>query len=217
MFSYFGSKSKIVNYYPKPRFDTIVEPFAGSARYSLKYLHKNVILIEKCKKICDIWNFLISASKQDILSLPDTVPGGPAIKTGYAPADDFVFLCSSRGNASIYNYTKYGKFNSWNKYKLKVAELVPQIKHWKIYNNNYDFIHIDNATYFIDPPYQKLGHRYEEKFNEYSSLISYINSLKGQIIVCENEDQTWMPKCQPVKRMTGNKHCKLEVMWYKEV
>lgn len=32
MFSYYGAKTKIVDYYPKPLFDKIVEPFAGSAR-----------------------------------------------------------------------------------------------------------------------------------------------------------------------------------------
>lgn len=37
MFSYYGSKSKIVNYYPPPKENIIIEPFAGSARYSLKY------------------------------------------------------------------------------------------------------------------------------------------------------------------------------------
>ena len=30
MFSYYGSKSKIVGYYPKPEHNKIIEPFAGS-------------------------------------------------------------------------------------------------------------------------------------------------------------------------------------------
>ena len=29
MFSYYGSKSKIVHLYPTPKFDKIIEPFAG--------------------------------------------------------------------------------------------------------------------------------------------------------------------------------------------
>lgn len=47
MFSYYGSKSKLVNLYPEPLHDTIIEPFAGSARYSLKYWDKDIYLIEK--------------------------------------------------------------------------------------------------------------------------------------------------------------------------
>ncbi len=42
MFSYYGSKSKIVKHYPPPEYDTIIEPFAGSARYALMYYNKNV-------------------------------------------------------------------------------------------------------------------------------------------------------------------------------
>jgi len=34
MFSYYGSKSKIVDYYPPPKHKRIIEPFAGSARYT---------------------------------------------------------------------------------------------------------------------------------------------------------------------------------------
>lgn len=41
MFSYYGSKSKIVDLYQPPKFDKIIEPFAGSARYSLKYSKVN--------------------------------------------------------------------------------------------------------------------------------------------------------------------------------
>ena len=35
MFYYYGRKKQIAKYYPEPKYDTIVEPFAGSAAYSL--------------------------------------------------------------------------------------------------------------------------------------------------------------------------------------
>ena len=35
MFYYYGRKKQIAKYYPKPNFNTIIEPFAGSAAYSL--------------------------------------------------------------------------------------------------------------------------------------------------------------------------------------
>jgi len=44
MFSYYGSKSKIVDCYPAPRYDKIIEPFAGSARYSLKWWNREYAL-----------------------------------------------------------------------------------------------------------------------------------------------------------------------------
>jgi len=35
MWSYYGSKSKVVKHYPKPKYDLIIEPFAGAAWYSV--------------------------------------------------------------------------------------------------------------------------------------------------------------------------------------
>lgn len=37
MWSYYGSKTKLVDLYPPPKTDKIIEPFCGSAKYSLKY------------------------------------------------------------------------------------------------------------------------------------------------------------------------------------
>ena len=69
MFSYYGSKSKIVQYYPSPTCDKIIEPFAGSARYSLRYWEKDILLVDKYKEIVDIWNYLQRAGEKDILGL----------------------------------------------------------------------------------------------------------------------------------------------------
>lgn len=35
MFYYYGRKKQIAKHYPAPNFEAIVEPFAGSASYSL--------------------------------------------------------------------------------------------------------------------------------------------------------------------------------------
>ena len=70
MFSYYGSKSKIVDYYPPPKHKRIIEPFAGSARYSLKYWENDVLLVDKYEVVIKIWKWLQQCSKQDILNLP---------------------------------------------------------------------------------------------------------------------------------------------------
>ena len=67
MWSYYGSKSKIINCYPPPKHDMIIEPFAGSARYSLKYWNNVVILVEKYDLIVKLWKWLQQAQKEDIL------------------------------------------------------------------------------------------------------------------------------------------------------
>ena len=66
MFSYYGRKSKIVDYYPPPKHKRIIEPFAGSARYSLKYWQNDVLLVDKYDVIIKIWNRLKTCNKNKI-------------------------------------------------------------------------------------------------------------------------------------------------------
>ena len=56
MWSYYGSKSKVVDLYPPPKFDKIIEPFAGSARYALKWFDRDILLVDKYPVIVDLWN-----------------------------------------------------------------------------------------------------------------------------------------------------------------
>lgn len=58
MWSYYGSKSKIIDYYPAPKFDKIIEPFAGSARYSLKFFDKNITLVDLSESVVNAWKYL---------------------------------------------------------------------------------------------------------------------------------------------------------------
>ena len=76
MFSYYGSKSKIVHLYPPPMFPTIVEPFAGSARYALRYADRKVILNDLDPTIAGIWQYLIhEATPERIAQLPELKVG----------------------------------------------------------------------------------------------------------------------------------------------
>lgn len=43
-FRYFGSKWLVGKHYPAPMHETIVEPFAGSACYSLHHFDRKVVL-----------------------------------------------------------------------------------------------------------------------------------------------------------------------------
>ena len=66
MWGYYGSKSKIVNKYPVPKHDKIIEPFAGTAQYSLKYFDKDILLIEKYDVIVRLWTWLKKCSKKEL-------------------------------------------------------------------------------------------------------------------------------------------------------
>lgn len=71
-FSYYGGKWRdAVRLYPRPEHATIIEPFAGSAGYSLRYPDKAVILYEIDPVIIAVWRFLIAAKVSEILAIPD--------------------------------------------------------------------------------------------------------------------------------------------------
>lgn len=65
MFSYYGSKSKIVSLYPKPRYNLVIEPFAGCAWYSL--LYSNFRLTKIAESLNKIKHFQVKfGSYQDL-------------------------------------------------------------------------------------------------------------------------------------------------------
>ena len=219
MFSYYGSKSKIVKYYPSPKFDKIIEPFAGSARYSLKYFDKDVLLIDKYEPIIKIWKWLQQCSPNDILKLPN-------LKTG-ENIKDYQFDCEEqklfmgfiiKGGDYKARYTispfRGGKLEP---IKKKIADNLFKIKHWKIELGTYEDIKNEQATWFIDPPYQFGGHKYpcSNKKISYPLLKQWIMERQGQVIACENTKANWM-EFSPLKEMRGTMFTTTEAMWTNE-
>ena len=109
-FGFYGGKWRDApKYYPVPEYDTIVEPFAGSAGYSVRYGDRNVVLGEKDDIIFGVWDYLIRAStmRHTRYSRPCTgadscgppnLPGGPMARWILAepwsvtPADRAIFV-----------------------------------------------------------------------------------------------------------------------------
>lgn len=69
-FTYYGGKFRVALKYPNPIYKTIIEPFAGAAGYSLRHYQHDVRLFDKDEIICGVWDYLIHASSEEILSLP---------------------------------------------------------------------------------------------------------------------------------------------------
>ena len=220
MFSYYGSKSKIVQYYPQPTHDKIIEPFAGSARYSLRYWEKDILLVDKYKVIVDIWHYLQRASKKDILGLPE-------INLNFNLEDNrhlsqveknlIGFMIADAQTKPSKKLTK--KWFSLRPNKIKhringIIDLLPKIKHWKIVQGSYENLENENATWFIDPPYQFGGEYYTQsnKNIDFSSLANWCKSRNGQVIVCENTKATWM-NFSPIIKMKGANKFSVEAIW----
>lgn len=215
MFPFYGAKRKIVKYYPKPIYDTIIEPFAGSAGYSQEYYDKNVILIEIDKKIYSTWKYLIECSPQDILNLPILKKGENLNNFNLLSIEEKYLLGFFLNPGSSTPKKSPGKFCKWDENaRLKLSENIKKIKHWKIYNNSYEEAPDIEATYYIDPPYEIQGKWYmhNNKSIDYQKLGEWCQTRKGQVVVCENVGATWLP-FEHLVELKGQKHKNTEVVW----
>jgi hypothetical protein len=216
MWSYYGSKSKIVDLYPKPRYNKIIEPFAGAAKYSLKWFDRDVTICDKYKTLIDVWKFLQTASEKDILGLPALKHGDSISNYPYLSACEKDFLGFLVCNGLESPRVNVGSFDGVNVERdlKRIAKNLFKIKHWKIILGSYDALPNDEATWFIDPHYQFGGEYYVEsnKNLNFDSLGEWCMSRSGQIIVCENTKATWLP-FMPVKTISGSVKKSTEAIW----
>jgi len=215
MFSYYGSKSKIVDYYPPPKHKRIIEPFAGSARYSLKYWQNDVLLVDKYHVIVEVWNYLKNASEQDILGLPKLQKGEDLRNFNLEEIEmKFMgFLVTGGVESPRYRVASFNGVDVERDLK-KISKLIHRIKHWEIKLGSYDELENDEATWFIDPPYQFGGEHYIEstKNIDFNKLAEWCKNRKGQVIVCENTKADWLP-FKPMVDMQGAMFKTTEAIW----
>lgn len=216
MFSYYGSKSKVVHLYPKPKHDKIIEPFAGSARYSLKYFDRDVLLVDKYEVIVKIWKWLQKATPQDVLKLPSLKVGDTINRDDFDCIEQawlMGFIVQQGVNAPRLTVSSFAE-DAIERQKKSIANNLFKIKHWKIELGSYEDISNQEATWFIDPPYQFGGEYYwtGNKHINYPALADWCKSREGHVIVCENTKADWMP-FYSMREMNGAIHTTTEAIW----
>jgi hypothetical protein len=229
-FCYYGGKWRAAPKYPAPMHDTIAEPFAGAAGYATRYHDRNVCLFDKDPVIAGLWDFLIRSSTEDILRLPLVEPGE---LVGELPicqeAKSLIgFWCNAGSVAPCNTLSKWArdsgeKGNFWGtRIRSRIALQVPYIKHWQIFNWAFDEIPNGQATWYVDPPYQRQGKYYvcSAKEINFPMLADWCTTREGQTIVCEQEGADWLPftpfatiQANPSKHGKGT--CN-ELIWYQE-
>lgn len=216
MFSYYGSKSKIIDYYPPPKHKKIIEPFAGSARYSLKYWDRDILLVDKYPIIIEVWNYLKTASKNDILKLPILKHGENFKHNQYLSDIEkkfYGFITKAGSTGERYSVGTMQGVNVGSDLK-KIADQLYKIKHWEIRLGSYDEVENNEATWFIDPPYMFGGseYKYSNKHIDFNSLANWCKTRYGQVIVCENTKADWLP-FKPMIQMQGSMFKTTEAIW----
>ena len=112
----------------------------------------------------------------------------------------------------------YKKLEYFKKNRKKLSIDVTKVKHWQIINGDYSGVENQEATWYIDPPYQGNGGQYYKHGNDgfdYDKLRNWINQRQGEVIVCENSEATWM-EFKPLVDIQGQKHKTKEVIFYQE-
>lgn len=204
-FRYFGGKKSLARHYPAPEHDRIVEPFAGSAGYSLWWARPSteVILVEKDGRVCDLWRRLQKISLDELMSI-ECPPLGqrctePLINLAAASENT---MRSRRFHDSQVTARMVEKWEGSRRY---IAGKLDLIRGWAIIDGDYSDAPDVEATWHIDPPYQprigqaagSRGDGYSKHCNsrtiDFSALGQWARSRRGLVMVCEHVGADWLP------------------------
>jgi len=207
-FPYVGSKWSRSKHYPNPIGDTIIEPFAGSACYSVYYNTKHVYLYDIDPVICELWDYLIHVTEKELQKLPIDLYYGQSIYDMHIPigAKHLIGFWMYHGSnipskivtkrqIDIMNFNPKG-YCLWDMHIIeRISEQLEWIQHWKIFNLDYSKIENRHATWFIDPPYQKITSYKYKCYDgiDYINLAEFCKSREGCSIVCESRNADWLP------------------------
>jgi hypothetical protein len=226
-FTFFGGKWRLAPKYPSPTYPTIIEPFAGSAGYSVRYNAPRVILLDADPAIIGVWHYLIGASEREVLALPDVAHDRTVSDYGLCPeARDFVgFWMNKAMTAPCNRPSKWLRSgvrpeSSWGpQVRARIAGQLQQIRHWQAYNLPWWEAPDLTATWFVDPPYMKRGTRYRfgSDLIDFAKLGEWCQEPgRGQVIVCENEGADWLPFQPFADAKTARANRSAEVVWLNE-
>ena len=199
--SFFGAKWYHARRYPAPVHDVVVEPFAGSAGYSVRHGVREAVLVERDPTIAGVWRLLIDATPDAIRSLPD-LPEGATVDDLDVPvaARHLIGFWLNKGvsrpRRSLSSWARDPRYSSqfWGpKIRDRIAAQVGAIKGWHVIEGDYTNAPDIEATWFVDPPYVNQGKHYRFNDIDYNHLGGWTRERRGQAVVCEQEGADWLP------------------------
>lgn len=201
LFPFYGSKWRDSRRYPAPHNGVVVEPFAGSAGYSLWYEPEKVILYDVDPIIVGVWSYLIAATPEQILALPDLEPGQSVDDFDISQEERWLIgFWLNRGSAqpkktrTAFSARTDRQQLVWSeRARDRIASDIHKIKHWQIAQASFEDVSLVDATYFVDPPYVDKGKYYRFKDIDYAKLARWVKACPWPIVVCEQDGADWLP------------------------
>lgn len=212
-FSYYGSKWRAAPLYPAPEHSAIIEPFAGSACYSLMYPDRHVELWDTSEYVCGVWDYLIHTPESEIMQLPVDFESTDDLNIPQEAKWLIGFWIARANDRPKTTPTEWR--NRWNiRARKRIADQQQYIRQWFVFHGDYsDFPCEADATWFIDPPYSTpAGRKYKHNQIDYEHLAQWCKSRKGQVIVCEQSGADWLD-FQPFKETFSCRGFSKEVIW----
>jgi hypothetical protein len=173
--------------------------------------------------IIKIWKWLQQCSPGDILRYQRKWAIGDRlenIKIDCAEAElllGFLITTAEKPRRQVTSWIGDPTRDRINYSLRRIALNIPKIKKWQFVHGSYEALPNEQATWFIDPPYFKGGHSYvhSNKKLDYGSLRKWCIERRGQTIVCESGEASWLPfiKLGEHKTRTGMQK---EVFWTNE-
>lgn len=232
MFKFFGSKWRAsARHAPPLPGAPIIEPFAGSAGYSLRYgADRDVVLVERDPVVASIWRYLIDASPSEVLDLPDLPAGGSVEDLDVPdPVKALVGFWLNSGTATPRKtaaswsrmFAEKDQVGGWSHAtRARIAAQVPFIRKWAILERSWEDLPNPRATWFVDPPYAgAVGRHYACGSDgiDFEALAAFCRSRRGLVIACEQEGAKWLP-FEPFELARGSFGSRVssEVLWTQE-
>ena len=190
LFKCFGSKWMSARSYPPPDGGQIVEPFAGSAGYSLRYAHLvERVLVREQGHLAELWRWLINeATEADVRAIPlDTPPGTDIRRLGLTLGQALLLKNWQRTNnvGDCWTISPWGnKPGQWTaSTRARVAEEIALLKgKWGMTDTPWQ---VAGGTFFIDPPYQ-YNYKYRCEPPDYVGLGVQVLGLDADLVIaCE--------------------------------
>lgn len=223
LFPYYGSKWREARRYLSPMHDRVIEPFAGSAGYSVYWEPKSVHLIDADPVVVGVWRYLIATPEREILALPD-LEAGQSTDDLRLPQEArwLIGFWLNRGSATPKKtMTSYSSRTDrsqliWSeRARRRIARDVAGIRHWTVEEGNFDIASDEEATWFVDPPYVDKGRYYRCWDVDYRQLSDWCRRRRGRAIVCEQAGADWLP-FRPFADIKSTRGRSAETVWLSE-
>jgi hypothetical protein len=227
-FSFYGGKHRLAPLYGKPKYDHVIEPFAGSAGFSTCWEPAKVTLVEFDPVIVGIWRYLQGASAHDIERLPSLVTHVDDLPPWVCQeARWLIGFCLdhnlSRPGQSLCNWgrtiPRKRRYFWGEDIKQRIINQLERIRHWTIIEGSYEDAPDIEAHWHIDPPYNNdAGRKYRFYPADYDALAQWCVSRKGFVQVCEADGAPWLPSLRPVAVLPSHRPtgCSFECVYERD-